>query len=255
MTANAAVSDREACLAAGMDGHLSKPIDMEQLVPALIALTAAPSGGDASAIPQAEAGESMVEDLADVLKRFGGNKSLLHRMAGNFEPEARRLLDDLERHRERGSAPDATLALHSLKGVAATLGACGLAQRAAELESRVKDAESPVLEVLLPAAALTQLRELTERSAIELEAQVASLLEPAAASPGRPPEQAELVRALQPVRGLLEAGNLQVIEVVDALAARFPANRAVATLADQVNNLDFQGATATLELLLRETAA
>jgi CheY-like chemotaxis protein len=36
MTANASQSDREACLAAGMDGYLTKPIRVETLVEALM---------------------------------------------------------------------------------------------------------------------------------------------------------------------------------------------------------------------------
>jgi CheY-like chemotaxis protein len=40
LTANAFSEDRDACLAAGMDGFLAKPLDREQLVAAIAALEA-----------------------------------------------------------------------------------------------------------------------------------------------------------------------------------------------------------------------
>ena len=39
MTANAQASDRDACLAAGMNAHVGKPFDLPQLVSLLIQIT------------------------------------------------------------------------------------------------------------------------------------------------------------------------------------------------------------------------
>jgi CheY-like chemotaxis protein len=43
LTANTLDEDREACIAAGMDGFLTKPLDRERLAGALASLPAAPS--------------------------------------------------------------------------------------------------------------------------------------------------------------------------------------------------------------------
>ena len=39
MTANAQASDRDACLAAGMNAHVGKPFDLPQLIALLIQIT------------------------------------------------------------------------------------------------------------------------------------------------------------------------------------------------------------------------
>ena len=43
MTANAMASDREACLAAGMDEHVGKPFELDHLVSTLLKLCRPPS--------------------------------------------------------------------------------------------------------------------------------------------------------------------------------------------------------------------
>ena len=44
MTANAMASDRAACLEAGMDEHIGKPFDLDQLVTLLLRLSGRASG-------------------------------------------------------------------------------------------------------------------------------------------------------------------------------------------------------------------
>ncbi|MBE0550577.1 MAG: PAS-domain containing protein, partial [Rubrivivax sp.] len=88
MTANAMASDREACLAAGMNEHVGKPFDLDQLVRVLrrlcqhsVAAAAAPMAAAAApdAVLEQAAAEAGVE-LAAALTRLGGNRHAYRRL-------------------------------------------------------------------------------------------------------------------------------------------------------------------------------
>ena len=74
MTANASLADREACLAAGMNDHVAKPIDKERLVLCLLGHLG--RSGDRGAGTTADAGE-LVEARGDIVGRFGGSPELI----------------------------------------------------------------------------------------------------------------------------------------------------------------------------------
>ena len=78
MTAHAMKGDRERCLAAGMDGYISKPIRAEQFLavveghdPTAAGLDPEPDGKKEKGCVAAEA----VFDLAGALARRGANES------------------------------------------------------------------------------------------------------------------------------------------------------------------------------------
>ncbi|WP_374347857.1 PAS domain S-box protein [Chitinimonas sp.] len=142
MTANASESDRQACMAAGMNEHMGKPIDLEAVVPMLLRLTGRASVS-ASVAPAPPAGEVIaastdVEPIATVLRRFGGNQALYQEFLGEFLAEAERTVDELMVAIASGKQDAAVIAAHTLKGVAATIGASALAARAKELEAALR---------------------------------------------------------------------------------------------------------------------
>ena len=104
MTANAAASDRAECLAAGMDVHVSKPFELDALVRTLRKLTGrnVPSAGT---VGDAAAGK---------LRQF----SMLA-----LPGQLREWLGQADADPAAASLAKARMALHSLKGLAATLGA------------------------------------------------------------------------------------------------------------------------------------
>jgi CheY-like chemotaxis protein len=60
MTANASNTDREACLAAGMNDHVGKPIDLEQLVVTLLFQAGREDSQASLAVGQASTEEGIV---------------------------------------------------------------------------------------------------------------------------------------------------------------------------------------------------
>ncbi|MCR3763889.1 Hpt domain-containing protein, partial [Pseudomonas aeruginosa] len=133
MTANASLSDREACLAAGMDDHVAKPIDKERLVLCLLGHLGRSVDTAAVPAPAAETTE-LVEARGDIVGRFGGSLELIVQVLRRFVPDMQELLGQLERQLGEGDIQGCAATLHTIKGSAATVGASALAGRAGELE-------------------------------------------------------------------------------------------------------------------------
>jgi len=142
MTANAMSGDREKSLDAGMNDHLTKPIEPDTLYPILVRW-----------LPQRnfdvsddfDMGTSEVADLCipgvDVtsgLRRASGNRDLycklLRRCASNHADS----LNSIRQHLAEGRMDEARRLAHSTKGVAGNLGAVTLHLAAAELEDSIE---------------------------------------------------------------------------------------------------------------------
>jgi CheY-like chemotaxis protein len=167
MTANAMPADREACLAAGMNDHVGKPFEMPQLVSVLVRMTAltkpqvqlpdkAPSRVDPPELDIDAIAATVGVDLAAALERMGNMQDLYRRMLQTFVSDLQTMPDQLQvfaRSQVQGGGPtdDAKRLLHTLKGLAATMGATVLSTEAATAEKVM--AASPTGEQALAATA------------------------------------------------------------------------------------------------------
>jgi two-component system sensor histidine kinase/response regulator len=131
MTAHAMKGDRERCLAAGMDGYVSKPIQPHLLFEAIEQARA--PGGPAPR-PAPEAGDEPVLDRAVLLERVQGDGELLEELVTLFLAAYPQQLADLRAAVARGDSAGVYRTAHSLKGSVGNFAARPAVEAARTLE-------------------------------------------------------------------------------------------------------------------------
>ena len=148
MTANALVSDREMCLEAGMNDHIAKPIDPDELFGVLFRWVGCRQDGmrqtvraRSSTMASATSEAPLAIDGIDVklaLKRTGGNRNRYEGLLRRFAHQQATTVEDIRKALSMGDAATAERAAHSLKGAAGTLGVNALPEAAAKAEMAIK---------------------------------------------------------------------------------------------------------------------
>ena len=166
MTAHVMIEEQERCLALGMRGHIGKPIDPDELyrvvssfckrepaakaAPAVLKTVplepeqreraSAPARAYAPAVQPPLQVEGL--DSAAGLGRTRGNHKLYASLLQQFVSGFQSFGEELTLLLREGKHEEATRLAHSLKGVAANVGATQVAQTAGELEQRLRRNES-----------------------------------------------------------------------------------------------------------------
>uniref|UniRef100_UPI002FCDA90B PAS domain-containing protein n=1 Tax=Duganella sp. S19_KUP01_CR8 TaxID=3025502 RepID=UPI002FCDA90B len=257
MTANVMEDDRRRAHRAGMNAHVAKPIDVEEMITVLIRLvrsqtepaaatdaaTAVTAVAAAASTPPApdsalaRLGDNAAAlaalpgvDLDAALARLGGNADALVALLKRFELSQGGTVGEVRALLAAGQPQQAAQSLHRLRGVAANLGATQVAGLTANVEAVLHHAapEPAALQ-----AALAQLESALQR----LTAAARQLAAPDVL-PSNTVTQ-DLPQKLAELQCLLQNNNLKALEHFRALRPALAATAQAGALAEAVETLNF----------------
>jgi len=257
MTANAMAGDREACLAAGMNDHVAKPIELKELVETLnrwvvAAEPAAPvRQPEATATADAEAPLPTLDgiDTQQGLRHVAGNRALYRRILRKFVHSQRDAVARIRQSVAEGRREEAIRLAHTLKGVAGNIGAAGLQAQALALETMLKRGEMDAFDA--------HCETLARALAGIVHAIESGLSADAHGSDGVQDTQdaqalAPLLRQLHALLQDDDTDAVEVLEQISARAPRFAREQGLRAISEAVEQYDFERAVALLEDVLRQ---
>jgi PAS domain S-box-containing protein len=256
MTAHALVEEQQRCLDAGMNDHVSKPIDPDALFTTLTRW-AKPraSAAEQPAKQVKEVNGLVIPDIAginsaDGLKRVAGNKRLYLDLLAQFAEKQGHASIHVRDALESGDRNLAERIAHTVKGVAGNIGITEIQAAAARLERAIREGDSATPGLL-------------DQFASQLDSQIHAIQEGlhhlSAADPkgaGELPFVAEEASAaVARLRVLLEANDGDAGEaflgVQKAIGGRVE-HSLVEALGMAVGDFEFDAASAKLEQIAKE---
>ena len=252
MTANAMEQDRQACLAAGMNDHVAKPIDPQLLFQTLAHWIRLRPGLGGATVPREPAAAPAVLpalegiDTVDGLRRVLGRTDLYLTMLRKFAAGQRSTPSQIRAALAAGDRDAARRLAHTLKGLAGNIGAASLQHAAAVLEAALAAAPGAAAETAALEACDHALQAVmaTLDSGLPAEAPAG----PEASGTVGPVDAQALSAVCRRLSGLLSGDDM---EAGDLLREHGPLLRAglgeaYAALAAAVGDFDFETALARL---------
>jgi PAS domain S-box-containing protein len=260
MTAQAMAGDREKSLAAGMNDHVTKPINSDDLFSTLVRWIKpgerqVSEGVCAPSMEVDQAGEILPSELPGIsiasgLQRVGGNKQLYAKLLCKFKEGQESAMEQIKAALQSGDVETAARLAHTVKGVAGNLGGESLYRAAAELEKAIKEGKGRIDHPMAEFA--SQLKVVMEGIKV-LEENLARQREP-----GPSEEVAVDKKAVKPLleemAKLLESDLTEAMNRLELLRqhlANSSAAEEFVRLEKQVENFDTDGALKSVEAIAR----
>ncbi|MFA7240210.1 MAG: response regulator [Sulfuricellaceae bacterium] len=258
MTAHAMVEERERCLALGMNGHLSKPIEPDDLYAMLARYfdqktedrgqktEKAPQSPSSALYPPSPALPDIAGlDTVGGLRRAGNKPKLYLQMLAMFAGDYADCNNTFTHYFANAQWAEAERLAHTLKGLAGTLGANDVQPLAGDLERHCKarqaDAADAALAALMPLLA-PLLAALQQHFAGEQDV----------AEAATPPQPGKLPDCLPQLRQLLSEGDSDAIELWENHHREFAhalSPQVAQRIATSLQNFEFDAALALLAKL------
>jgi two-component system, sensor histidine kinase and response regulator len=259
MTANAMDADREICRQAGMNDHISKPIDPDVMF-ATVMKWIKPRRARTSEAPaqnvEAASSQNLLDlpeidgvDITDGLKRVRGNsrlyRDLLIKFAAKHSDAGLQISDALH----IGDRSTAERIAHTVKGVAANIGIKPVQFAAEKLEKAIRESDSTASTMLQDFTSVlrTQIDAIEQALPLEtlvLEIEPRKSFDPIAASH----EITRLRSQLKASRG----DSLETFRTLRSVLASQVEKARLDALGADVSNFDFTAALLKLEEIVRE---
>jgi CheY-like chemotaxis protein len=255
MTAHALVEERQRCLDAGMNDHVSKPIDPDKLFSTLLRW----------AKPTSQAKRTQVEssreidhlglpritgiNLADGLKRVAGNRRLYSELLLQFVTKQGEAATQIAGALDNRDFKLAEQIAHTVKGVAGNLGITHVYEVATKLEKGIREGHDSV-------PALVDQLAITLRSQVGAINQAVRDLAEAEPSDVEKPslDKEDVVLAIDRLKALLEASDGDAPEgfrILQRALSGVVEKEYLDALADNIRDFDFEAALVKLNEIVR----
>ena len=249
MTANAMAGDREKSLAVGMNDHVAKPIDLEELFATLnrwIKVNKKTAVGKEAMGP---ALRHRVMDMEAGLQRLRGNAERYHKILDRFRATQEGIPERIRQALEAGERETALRLAHALKNVAGNIGAFELCAAVGRLEIAITDGHED------PHGALESLREALARVFAAIDEQGGSGTADASGEKRNTVDRTALAALFERLNTLLQDNDAEASETMEAITEQLRGSEhgsALSRLAGLVGRYDFEKALAEVAVVIKK---